>query len=83
MVPLDGLWITANFKETQLEENARRPAREDQGGRLRREYTGKVLRIAGASGARFSLLPPENATGKLREGGAADPGSHRARSGPE
>jgi membrane fusion protein (multidrug efflux system) len=28
-----------------------------------REYTGKVLRIAGASGAKFSLLPPENATG--------------------
>jgi membrane fusion protein (multidrug efflux system) len=28
-----------------------------------REYTGKVQRISGASGARFSLLPPENATG--------------------
>jgi membrane fusion protein (multidrug efflux system) len=28
-----------------------------------REYTGKIQRIAGASGARFSVLPPENATG--------------------
>ncbi len=63
VVPLDNLWITANFKETQLEK-----MRVGQTVRIKvdaydREYTGKVLRIAGASGARFSLLPPENATG--------------------
>ena len=63
VVPLDDVWITANFKETQL-------SRMNPGQRVRfsvdaygREYTGKVEAIGGASGSRFSLLPPENATG--------------------
>ena len=34
IVPLDGIWITANFKETQLAENERRAAGDDQSGRL-------------------------------------------------
>jgi membrane fusion protein (multidrug efflux system) len=65
LVPLDSqnIWVTANFKETQL-RNMRpgQPARVyvDTYGR---RYDGHVLSIAGASGARFSLLPPENATG--------------------
>jgi membrane fusion protein, multidrug efflux system len=63
IVPLDDIWITANFKETQL-----RNMRVGQPVKIvvdayDREYTGKVLRLAGASGAKFSLLPPENATG--------------------
>jgi membrane fusion protein (multidrug efflux system) len=63
IVPLDDIWITANFKETQLRDM--RPGQPvkisvDADGR---DYSGKVARIAGASGARFSLLPPENATG--------------------
>ena len=63
IVPLDDLWVTANFKETQL-----RHMRPGQTARLSvdaygREYTGKVTGIGGASGSRFSLLPPENATG--------------------
>jgi membrane fusion protein (multidrug efflux system) len=63
IVPLDDIWITANFKETQL-----RYMRVGQPVSITvdaydRKYTGKVLRIAGASGAKFSLLPPENATG--------------------
>jgi membrane fusion protein, multidrug efflux system len=63
IVPLDDIWITANFKETQL-----RDMRVGQPVKIvvdayDRTYTGKVLRLAGASGAKFSLLPPENATG--------------------
>lgn len=63
VVPLDDVWITANFKETQL-------GRMNPGQRVKfsvdaygKEYTGKVEAIGGASGSRFSLLPPENATG--------------------
>jgi membrane fusion protein (multidrug efflux system) len=65
IVPLDGrnIWVTANFKETQL-----RNMRPGQPARVyvdtyRRKYDGRVESIAGASGARYSLLPPENATG--------------------
>lgn len=63
VVPLDGLWITANFKETQLQKMRVGQTVKIKADAYDREYTGKVLRIAGASGARFSLLPPENATG--------------------
>jgi membrane fusion protein (multidrug efflux system) len=63
VVPLDDVWITANFKETQL-------SRMNPGQRVKfsvdaygKEYTGRVEAIGGASGSRFSLLPPENATG--------------------
>ena len=65
IVPLDSqnLWVTANFKETQLK--FMRPDQEvkisvDTYGRT---YAGHVLNIGGATGARYSLLPPENATG--------------------
>jgi len=65
IVPLDSqnIWVTANFKETQL--TYMRPGQPvrvyvDTYGRT---YDGHVLNIAGASGARYSLLPPENATG--------------------
>jgi membrane fusion protein, multidrug efflux system len=63
VVPLDDIWVTANFKETQLN-------RMNPGQRVRfsvdasgREYNGKIQAVGGASGSRFSLLPPENATG--------------------
>jgi membrane fusion protein, multidrug efflux system len=61
--PLNDVWITANFKETQLKHM--RPGQPveikvDANGRT---YRGKVDSIAGSSGARTSLLPPENATG--------------------
>jgi membrane fusion protein (multidrug efflux system) len=59
----DKIWVTANFKETQL-------ARMRHGERVTihvdtfgRDYTGYVEHMPGASGDRFSLLPPENATG--------------------
>jgi len=63
VINLDDIWITANFKETQLREmkaGQRVTLEFDANGR---KYNGKVDSIAGASGARFSLLPPENATG--------------------
>jgi membrane fusion protein, multidrug efflux system len=62
-VPLNNLWVTANFKETQLEKmhpNQRATLHVDA---YDRDYEGTVESVAGASGARFSLLPPENATG--------------------
>ena len=63
IIPLEDLWVTANFKETQLKEM--RPGQSasisvDANGK---KYKAHVDSIAGASGARFSLLPPENATG--------------------
>jgi membrane fusion protein (multidrug efflux system) len=63
IIPLNDVWITANYKETQLREmkvGQRVTVEVDANGR---SYKGKVDSIAGASGARFSLLPPENATG--------------------
>ena len=63
VIPLNDVWITANFKETQLREmKVGQPVtiEVDASGR---KYKGKVDSLAGASGARFSLLPPENATG--------------------
>jgi membrane fusion protein (multidrug efflux system) len=63
IIPLEDVWITANYKETQLREmkvGQRVTVEVDANGR---SYKGKVDSIAGASGARFSLLPPENATG--------------------
>ena len=66
IVQIDDVWVTANFKETQLKDM--RPGQrvvvavDAYGGR---QYTGKVDSLAGATGARFSLLPPENATGNF------------------
>jgi membrane fusion protein, multidrug efflux system len=63
LIPLSDIWITANFKETQLREmkvGQHVTIDVDANGR---SYKGTVDSIAGASGARFSLLPPENATG--------------------
>jgi len=63
IVPLDDVWVTANFKETELKYmRPRQPAeiKVDANGRT---YKGHVDSIAGLSGARSSLLPPENATG--------------------
>ena len=63
IVPLNQVWITANFKETQLRHMRRGQKVEitcDSNGRT---YQGRVDSIAGATGPVFSLLPPENATG--------------------
>ncbi len=63
VVPLDEVWVTANFKETQL-----RHMRVGQRAKIHIDSTGQTLKghvdsIAGATGPTFSLLPPENATG--------------------
>ena len=63
IVPLDGLYVTANFKETQLRRMKPGQPVKITVDAYGRDYTGKVERMAGASGAKFSLLPPENATG--------------------
>ncbi len=63
VVDLSNVWVVANFKETQLKEmkvGQRADLVVDANGRT---YTGHIRSLAGASGARFSLLPPENATG--------------------
>ncbi|HLG57995.1 MAG TPA: HlyD family secretion protein [Vicinamibacterales bacterium] len=64
LIPLDRVWVTANFKETQVEHM--RPGQpvtikvDAYGGR---KFAGKVESLAAATGARFSLLPPDNSTG--------------------
>ncbi len=63
VVPLEDIWVTANFKETQLKKMRAGQLVSIKVDAYGRKYSGKVERIAGASGARFSLLPPENATG--------------------
>lgn len=65
VINLDDIWITANFKETQL-----RNMRVGQAVTIRvdttgQDYKGHVQSIAGASGSMTSLLPPENATGNF------------------
>jgi membrane fusion protein, multidrug efflux system len=63
IVPLEEVWITANFKETQLRKmkvGQRSEIHADSSGRT---FRGHVDSISGATGPLFSLLPPENATG--------------------
>jgi len=63
IIPLEDLWVTANFKETQLKKMKAGQRAEIDVDANGKTYKGHVDSIAGASGARFSLLPPENATG--------------------
>jgi membrane fusion protein, multidrug efflux system len=63
VVPLEEVWVTANFKETQLRHmrvGQKADIDVDSNGRT---YRGHIDSIAGATGPLFSLLPPENATG--------------------
>ena len=64
IIPLTDLWVTANFKETQLGtmkigQNVTIKV-DAYGGR---KFSGKVTQVGGATGSRLSLFPPENATG--------------------
>ena len=63
IIPLDDIWITANLKETQLRNIKPGQPVTIEVDATGKKYKGKVESVAGASGARFSLLPPENATG--------------------
>ena len=65
IINLDDIWVTANFKESQLRlmrAGQRATISVDAYGK---KYNGHLESIAGASGALFSLLPPENATGNF------------------
>ena len=66
VVPLAGVWVDANFKETQLARiRPGQPVRIEVDAFAGQVVTGKVDSFAPASGAKFSLLPPENATGNF------------------
>ena len=63
LVSLDDLWITANFKETQLRHMSAGEPVEIAVDATGKKYSGKVTQIGGATGSVLSLFPPENATG--------------------
>jgi membrane fusion protein, multidrug efflux system len=63
VVPLQDVWVTANFKETQLKNMKPGQKAEVQVDTYGKTFPGHVDSIAGATGAVLSLLPPENATG--------------------
>jgi membrane fusion protein (multidrug efflux system) len=63
LVSQDDLWVTANFKETQLKNMRAGQRAKVSVDAVGRDFEGHVDSIAPATGAKFSLLPPENATG--------------------
>src|ERR1700729_3722115 len=63
VVPLDDVWVTANFKETQLAHMRPGQAVEIKLDAYGRAWKAHVTNIGGGTGSVFSLLPPENATG--------------------
>ncbi|HKD61614.1 MAG TPA: HlyD family secretion protein [Terracidiphilus sp.] len=63
LVSLENLWVTANFKETQLKHMAAGQPVEIKVDATGRTYQGHVTQIGGATGSVLSLFPPENATG--------------------
>jgi membrane fusion protein (multidrug efflux system) len=66
IIPLENVWVTANFKETQLRDmraGQRATVKVDAYGG--KSFNGRIDSIAAATGARFSMLPPENATGNF------------------
>lgn len=63
IVPLNDVWVTANFKETQLGDVRPGQKAEVKVDLTGTTYPGHVNSVAGATGTRLSLLPPENATG--------------------
>jgi membrane fusion protein (multidrug efflux system) len=63
VVPLQDVWVTANFKETQLRKMRAGQKAEVKVDTYGKTFSGHLDSIAGATGAMLSLLPPENATG--------------------
>jgi len=63
VVPVDDIWITANFKETQLRRMHPGEPVTIHVDSLGRSFSGSIEDMAGASGPLFSLFPPENASG--------------------
>jgi len=65
IIPLHKVWVTANFKETQLADVKPGQRAEIDVDMYNKTFIGKVDSLAGATGTRLSLLPPENATGNF------------------
>ena len=66
VVPLEDVWLTANLKETDVADvKPGEPVEFTVDAYRRRHFTGHVESLAPATGARFSLLPPDNATGNF------------------
>ncbi len=64
LIPLENVWVTANFKETQLRHmRAGQPVVISVDAFGGRQYHGVITQIGGATGSMLSLFPPENATG--------------------
>ncbi len=63
IIPVDDLWITANFKETQLQKMKPGEAVTIHADASGHDYHGHIDSLGGATGSKFSLLPAENATG--------------------
>ena len=63
LVSLDDIWITANFKETQLRHMKMGQSVKIHVDAYSRDYNGHVTQVGGATGSNLSLFPPENATG--------------------
>ncbi|HEV2489232.1 MAG TPA: HlyD family secretion protein [Candidatus Acidoferrales bacterium] len=63
LIPLNDVWVTANFKETQLANVRSGDRAEIHVDMYGKTFAGHVDSVAGATGSRLSLLPPENATG--------------------
>jgi membrane fusion protein (multidrug efflux system) len=85
VVPIDDVWVVANLKETEVANvTAGQPVEVRVDSYPGRRFRGRVESLSPASGARFSLLPPDNATGnftkvvqripvRIRLDGAQDP----------
>ena len=65
IVPLDDIWVTANFKESQIRAMHPGQSVKIHVDAFDRDYDGYVESLPAATGAKFSLLPPENATGNF------------------
>jgi len=65
LVPLDDNWIVANFKEDQIAHISAGQAARVHIDSYDHELTGQVDSLAGGTGSRFSLLPPDNASGNF------------------
>jgi membrane fusion protein (multidrug efflux system) len=63
VVPLDDVWVTANFKETQLAHMRPGQPVEIKVDAYGRTWKAHVTNLGAGAGSVFSLLPPENATG--------------------
>jgi len=65
IVPVDDIWVTADFKETQLKYMRPGQSVNIHVDTFGRDYRGTVENLPGAAGTLFSLLPPENASGNF------------------